>query len=396
MKTAPEYGEREMMSMNQLPPEIDHQAEGHSARGLNRRDFLKIATIAAAGCMLSRTGLRPAFAQGPDSTPQPNQEKTPNPKTPEQSGTLTTELTGEQYTETIVNHDLVPVVPTEKTAPKDQIAAGMNYLIRLGEALKENPDKDPLISSFLNFGEHYPLAVPDDWKLSDVINTYRSELESGKTQVAYVESYPKLMGTRRDFTYNTTEKRWERKTIIMVGKSWVTASQFHEGEKYWYRYDTDAETAILLQHEFIHALQDEMLLQYVSSTLDGDEALRQKVGSDPEKFLEEVRKVEKEVTAALGQRHGEGINYREAQANTVHFMLLYCLNKLNNSDHFPGTIDLDPGNIQIGMVRKIDPQYVNLYQKFKDSVLSGNFPQGNSLNPEWLKYYNENGHEDFS
>lgn len=333
---------------------------------LSRRDFLRLSAAAAGAVPLAACGVEiPVEIKG--SVPG-------------------------DYSQFIKEHELQPTVFTEYDSPETRKNMAVDFLKRYRDALRDKPRLRGNSLAYFRINttpDNYPISIPNtdnaSWTIYDVVNTFLTEIKKEKITFEYVSTQKKIAGTIN--SYENVDGRWRRKTKFVLGEDLMKQGKFHESDKIYYTRPTDAELAIILLHEYAHALQDEMILAYLNS----DPNALASVGTDSnqvstwvsQKVDEENDKMSKPFSASIPtEKQFLLVKFNEAQANAAGYYFLYLLNQLNQSVHFPGTRRADPSGGDVKAIKKQHPgiHYVNLYTLFLTEVIE----KQDALSPNWL------------
>lgn len=351
---------------------------------LSRRDFLKLSGLTAAWAALVAAcgGNMPTGVATAVQPPTPTRLPPTEPQKP------ATEIKGPvpgDYSPFIKQHELQPTIFTEYDLPETRKNMTIDFLKRYRDALKDKQSLrgSPLTAYKINTSDNYPISIPnsvdDNWTIYDVANTLITEIENGKTEIEYNPKQPIIAGTRN--SYENIDGKFSRKTKISLGEKLMLQGFFHESDNYYTR-PTDTELAIILLHEYAHALQDEMFLAFLTNKSDALAG----VGLDGNKvaswITQKADEKNNEMRNNLSPDQLPLVKFNEAQANTVAYYFLYHLNQLNNSGHYPGTRRIDPYDIDVESIKQLPGQqdYVNLYKTFLEQVIN----TGDSLSLTWL------------
>lgn len=355
---------------------------------LSRRSFLKLGLLGLALAACGR------YIHPPDETSlSPTRLPITDPPSP--SREIVGPVPGE-YSQLIREKELQPTVFTDYDTPETRINMVVDYLKRYRDLLRDNPQLrgNSLAYFRINTPDNYPISIPntdnDNWTLYDVVNTFITEVDNGKMTLEYDSTQKKIAGTRN--SYENIDGKWRRKTKIALGKDFMSQGSFHESNKYIYTRPTDAELAIILFHEYAHALQDEMILAYLNIDpnalagvgINSNQAaswVTQKVDEKNDDMRKQFSiSVSSDSTLSPDQLFL--VKFNEAQANAIGYYFLYSLNQLNQSAHFPGTRRADPSEDDQKAIIEQNPgiHFINLYNLFVDEVVSNN----NALNSLWL------------
>jgi hypothetical protein len=341
---------------------------------INRRQVLQMLALAGAGAGLSLVGCG-------ESTPIPPPNNLEN-----NNNLVSRELSGE-YSDFIMTNKLVPktIMRLEGENDKDYLQrqgeAGLAYLGNFRDALSRSELRNNLLdlSDYrINSSENYPVSIPEDWDIVDVVNVFLADVQSGKTKIVGEPNYKGLLSTRNNFPKAGSE--FSRTSTITIGTGLLGNGNFQQDNGDNYTHITDAEAAILLLHEFTHALQGEMALTLVKNA-------QVTVGSSAE-MEQVVMNLDREKQAAMANQYGYDAQFNELQANTVHLLFLNTLNELNGTDssasrpNFPGTALVDPSDIAVAQIQASgNPNFSNAYKAFTETVLTSK----DALDPAWIQ-----------
>lgn len=355
-----------------------HLVKDLLAKKLSRRQFVRAVTGSAAA------GIGTAVLQESGA------------RIPETEIGADLEIPG-HYSEIIRSYDLrpriIPIAEGESAVAllQRKIGAGVKYIEKLSvlfEDLSNGNNLPPLKDTLFNGeGPHYPIALSGDWDLSSFVMNAHREISSGKAKVIPNSSYDGLMGTINVITFDRDTQKLARKTNIYGGTYLADNNQYLMDKTRAYLGYTDLEVALLIYHEVAHGLQGEMILQNIERDFDADKLSKMTDQEIRDEIKNRFKKRQDEMNSTHnpeGLFEGAIVLYNEAQANLLHLSILYYLNMLNGSTHFPGTGYVHPSPEQVRLdIRQDLGSHDKLYPTFLRSIIAHKNPYDNS----WLKLH---------
>jgi len=390
------------------PPSLTDQADvgvpdipGMHGQKMTRGQFLKLSAAAGAGLLLGSCA--PAAAPAPKAGElQKTPTAPPEPSTPTADtakATVTATATAKvpegrvpgEYSPLIQKYDLQPKVFT-KEGIVDRMNAGVVYLKKFYSVLKENPQYDPLLSDYhVNTSDNLPIAIPSNWHLSDLIqsflNTKIEMKETPESDPDYLSGYLIKQGNAQQVA-----GKWQQFPVFWGGGR-LSDTTWHEPNGFGYT-STDAETAVCMLHEYGHVLQDKW---YMDNKINNDTSILGQIADDRSKMLDIVedqiaasqRIIRQRIQAGLSASDQNSrelidkVDVEEAQNNSLLYVGLHMLN-LMNGKRFPGTRKWDmtsPTDIETVKKRNKGVYIQNYYNLFIRTVSNR---KKNTMDPEWL------------
>lgn len=315
---------------------------------------------------------------GNEATPGRVVASSATPEVSELKGVLS-----DPFSPVIRSAGLIPELFGSDTHGEIRRNGAVSYLREYVKALEGQPSQrgEPL-SKYLINRDNFPISIPfppaSNWNIWDVVNTLIKDVDSGKVQVVYnPQKTDSTAGQRSQFVFRNG--KWEQQTSnINLGTDIAKKTYLWESSNRYYRSLTDADIALTILHEYGHTLQDLMLLSFINNTGD----LLKTIGPNENLLREKLGLLVNGENAKIAGKFGfTKVAANEAQANALACMMLYSLNRMNQSEHFPGTVALDPTPKHIQVMHEQGyPNFKSLYGLFVENVL-----KDNALNKIWLQ-----------
>lgn len=287
------------------------------------------------------------------------------------------------FSETIRAARLVPELFDEKTAPEVKLFRATSYMRRYVTALERQPQlRGKPLSTYLINKDNFPIAIPfslgSDWNIWEFMSNLIKDVDSGKVGIIHDPNAASLAGQRSEMFLQQNGKWMQKTATISFGDQLSIKTLFWENQNQFYGYRTDLDIALIIIHEYAHALQGHHLIDFININPD----LRAVIGQSENRFHQNLDRLIVEKNAEIARKVNlVNIKAHEAQANALSCMFLYSLNTLNQSRHFPGSVSWDPTPKHIEVMRRQgDSNYTSLYNLFEQNVLTGN-----ALNRTWLQ-----------
>lgn len=221
----------------------------------------------------------------------------------------------EEYSSFIRDNSLIP---TElKSSPKENIAMGVNYLRRFRDALQNEDYKGPTFSSLNINKANYPIAIPDNWTIWHLADSFLDEVKKGKVELGY---YQDPLTTAQDIFERTGNKINRTKTIISIGNDLLENR-------------SDSKLAASLLSEYAQTLQKEEIIKlYVPPNTMEIYALIAEKGGYAEGIPREAA-----IKRGLPFEMAVVTRCSEAQRKAIEFLFLHNLYLFNDSSRFLGS-----------------------------------------------------------